>query len=88
MQASVKSWFRNKDYGFLDNGDGPDILVHKNDLIGCHYLKAGANVEFECHAEKNKLRAKKVKLVRQKVGHSQKNNQNQKAKKSPYGVMT
>lgn len=88
MQALVKSWFREKDSGFLDNGSGPDILVLKSDLVGCHYLKVGANVEFECHVDNNILSAKKVKLLRKKMDHRQKNNGKQNFKKSPFGVMT
>ncbi|NNF46870.1 MAG: cold shock domain-containing protein [Desulfofustis sp.] len=88
MQALVKSWIRDKEYGFLDNGDGPDIVVSKSDLIDCHYLKVGANVEFECHMDQKKLRAKKVKLLRQKNDHRQKNKGTRKPKKSPFGVMT
>jgi cold shock CspA family protein len=88
MQALVKSWFRDKESGFLDNGGGPDILVLKSELIGCHYLKVGANVEFECHMDIKKLFAKKVKLLRQKIEHRQKNTGNHKFKRSPFGVMT
>jgi hypothetical protein len=29
MQAVVKKWLREKEYGFLDNGSGPDILYDK-----------------------------------------------------------
>ena len=88
MQALVKSWFRDKESGFLDNGSGPDIRVLKSELIGCHYLKVGAHVEFECHVENNNLIAKKVKLLRQKIDHRQKNSGNPNFKRSPFGVMT
>lgn len=88
MQTLVKSWFRDKEYGFLDNGDGPDILILKSELIGCHYLKVGAKVEFECHMDIKNLRAKKVKLVRQKIEYGKKNTQNRKINRSPFGVMT
>lgn len=88
MQALVKNWFRDKDSGFLDNGGGPDILVLKSELIGCHYLKVGANVEFECHVDRKKLCAKKVRLLRQKIENRPKNTGNGKFKRSPFGVMT
>jgi len=88
MQALVKSWSSDKESGFLDNGGGPDILVLKSELIGCHYLKVGANVEFECHLEMKNLCAKKVKLVRQKAEHRSPKGENRKLKKSPFGVMT
>ena len=88
MQALVKSWLRDKEYGFLDNGDGPDILVLKSDLIDCHYLKVGAYVEFECHIDQKNLRAQKVKILRQKIEHRRKNPGNRKSKRSPFGVMT
>ena len=87
MQALVKSWLRDKEYGFLDNGEGPDILVLKSDLIGIQYLKVGANVEFECYMDQKNLRAKKVKILR-KIAHHRKNAGNSKAKRSPFGVMT
>jgi len=88
MQATVKKWFRDKEYGFLDNGSGPDIQVHKSELIGCHYLKVGASVEFECHMDMNNLYAKKVKLVTQKHRKNKKMSGNRNYKKSPFGVMT
>ena len=62
MQTVVKKWFRDKESGFLDNGDGPDIMVRKADLVNCAFLKVGATVEFECYSEKQGLIAKKVKL--------------------------
>ena len=84
MQTAVKKWFRDKESGFLDNGNGPDIMVRKADLINCDFLKVGVIVEFECHLEKQKLIAKKVKLSNRK--HSQQGVRDNK----PYrpGVMT
>ena len=66
MQTVVKKWFRDKESGFLDNGDGPDIMVRKSDLVNCAFLKVGVTVEFECYADKRGLIAKKVKLSNQK----------------------
>ena len=63
MQTVVKKWFREKDFGFLDNGGGPDIVVRKADLVKCQFLKVGVTVEFECHTDKKGLVAKKVKLL-------------------------
>lgn len=75
MQTTVKKWFRDKDFGFLANGEGPDIIVRKDDLLNCQFLKVGVTVEFECHADKRGLMAKKVKLQHQnKNNHS--NNRN------------
>jgi cold shock CspA family protein len=84
LQTAVKKWFRDKECGFLDNGNGPDIMVRKADLINCDFLKVGVIVEFECHLEKQKLIAKKVKLSNRK--HSQQGVRDNK----PYrpGVMT
>ena len=87
LQTVVKKWFRDRDTGFLDNGGGPDILVRKADLVGCHFLKVGANVEFECHRDKQGLIAKKVKLSSQKNLKGQKN-KNQSIKEFRFGVMT
>ena len=66
MQTVVKKWFRDKDFGFLENGSGPDIMVRKADLLNCQFLKVGVSVEFECHSDKKGLVAKKVKLAQQR----------------------
>ncbi len=87
MQTVVKKWFREKDYGFLDNGHGPDIKVDKADLVNCQFLKIGATVEFECHMDNQGLMAKRVKLVNQKKFKNPRN-RNPGGKKSPFGVMT
>lgn len=84
MQTVVKKWFRDKDSGFLDNGGGSDILVRKEDLVGCQFLKVGAIVEFECHLGKQGLIAKKVSLSKQKNF----NNGNKGTKEFRFGVMT
>ena len=87
MQTVVKKWFRDRDSGFLDNGGGPDILVRKADLVGCQFLKVGANVEFECHRNKQGLIAKKVRLSSQRAVKSKKNGK-QGIKEFRFGVMT
>ncbi|MFW2372201.1 MAG: cold-shock protein [Gammaproteobacteria bacterium] len=87
MQTTVKKWFREKDFGFLDNGSGSDIMVCKADLVNCQYLKVGATVEFECHIEKRGLIARKVSLSR---GENPKNKHQGKHNAKPFrfGVMT
>lgn len=87
MQTVVKKWFKEKEYGFLDNGSGPDIMVRKADLIKCQYLKVGSTVEFECHPENRGLIAKKVKLSRQR-NEKQRPGGNRNARNHPFGVMT
>ena len=87
MQTVVKKWFREKEYGFLDNGSGPDIKVSKADLVNCQYLKTDSTVEFECHIDIRGLIAKKVKLTRQR-SEKQRSNVNRNARKNPFGVMT
>jgi cold shock protein len=87
LQTVVKKWFRDKDYGFLENGGGPDIKVRKANLVNCKFLKVGATVEFECHADNQGLIAKKVKLLGQNK-NKQSKNRNPGGKKFPYGVMT
>ena len=84
MQAVVKKWFRDKKSGFLDNGGGSDILVRKEDLVGCAFLKIGATVNFECHLGKQGLIAKKVSLFKQKNLNSRK----KETKEFRFGVMT
>ena len=89
MQAVVKKWLREKEYGFLDNGSGPDIMVRKSDLIRCQYLKAGTTVEFECHPDKEGLIAKNVSLVRQQAKEQGSNGNRNKSKNPPFiGVMS
>ena len=87
MQTVVKKWFRDKDSGFLDNSGGPDIMVHKADLVDCQFLKVGATVEFECHPDKLGLIVKKVKLSNQKKTNGQ-NNGKKSIKAFHFGVMT
>jgi len=87
LQTVVKKWFRDKDSGFLDNGNGPDIMVCKADLVGCQFLKVGATVDFECHAVDQGLIARKVKLSNQKQANGQ-NNGNRSKKEFRFGVMT
>jgi cold shock CspA family protein len=84
LQTLVKKWFKDKESGFLDNGDGADIMVRKADLVNCQFLKVGATVEFECHSDKRGLVARKVKLSNQKRA------QHEDRGKKPYrpGVMT
>ena len=63
VQTKVKRYFKDRSFGFLDNGGGPDIFVSKKELTNCQYLKPGVSVEFECFIENDKLVAKKVKLL-------------------------
>jgi len=93
LQTKVKKWFKDKSFGFLENGNGPDIMVRQADLIKCQYLKVGATVEFECHPDKKGLVAKKVKLSNQNKKGSQQPKHNHRNgnsnTKEPYiGVMT
>jgi cold shock CspA family protein len=67
LQTVVKKWFRDKEFGYLDNGNGPDILVRKSDLSNCQFLKVGVLVEFECNIDKRGLIAKNVKLAKKSV---------------------
>lgn len=87
MQTVVKKWFRDKDLGFLDNGDGPDIIVRKADLVNCQFLKVGVTVEFECHPDKRGLTAKKVKITHQNKSGGQYGDK-RNAKPFRPGVMT
>jgi len=87
VQTAVKKWFRDKNSGFLENGNGPEIKVQKADLVNCQFLKVGAIVEFECHMDEQGLTAKKVRLLKKNTLKSQKN-KNQGNKKFPFGVMT
>jgi len=87
LHTIVKKWFRDKDSGFLDNGGGPDIMVHKAELVNCQFLKVGAAVEFECHTNKHGLIAKNVKLLNQKGLNSQHKGKRSSKEFRP-GVMT
>ena len=85
MQTLVKKWFKDKGYGFLQNGSGPDIMVRKTELVNCTYLKVNSIVEFECFIENQGLIAKKVSL-----SHKKNNLQNSArgSRTYPFGVMT
>jgi cold shock CspA family protein len=85
LQTKVKKWFKDKGFGFLENGSGPDIMVRKSELIKCSYLKVGSFVQFECHFDKQGLTAKKVSILR-KNHHPQ--NGAKPHRKNPFGVMT
>ncbi len=85
MQTTVKKWFQDKGFGFLDNGKGPDIMVRKAELVKCSYLKVGSIVEFECHSDTKGLIAKKVSLLRK---NNNKSNGSRETRKNPFGVMT
>jgi len=88
LQTIVKKWFRDKNSGFLDNGNGPDIMVTKADLVNCEFLKVGVMVEFECHSDKRGLIAKKVKLLQQNKLNGKNNKGKCSAKEFRPGVMT
>ena len=88
LKTTVKKWFREKNSGFLDNGNGPDIMVNKADLVNCEFLKVGVMVEFECHANKRGLIGKKVKLLQQSKSSSQNNKGKRNTKEFRPGVMT
>jgi len=89
LQTQVKKWFQDKEYGFLENGTGPDIMVRKSELIKCSYLKVNSIVEFECHLDKQGLIAKKVRLLPKKRTLQTKQINKQRGSRShPYGVMT
>ena len=66
-------------------------MVDKADLVNCEFLKVGVMVEFECHADKRGLIAKKVKLLQQNKPNKS-NSQNNKGKRNTKefrpGVMT
>ena len=88
LQTTVKKWFRDKNFGFLDNENGPDIMVTKSDLVNCEFLKVGVTVEFECHPDKRGLIAKKVKLIHQNKSNGQNNRGRGNSKEFRPGVMT
>jgi cold shock CspA family protein len=87
LHTVVKKWFKEKEYGFLDNGSGPDIMVRKSELVRCQYLKVGASVEFECHPDKAGLIAKNVRLIRCNTKEDNRN-RNKRDKPRFIGVMT
>jgi cold shock protein len=88
LQTVVKKWFRDKNSGFLDNGNGPDIMVTKSDLVNCEFLKVGVMVEFECHPGKRGLIAKNVKIMKQNKSNSHSNKGKRNVKEFRPGVMT
>ncbi len=65
MRTTVKKWFLDKGFGFLNNGSdlAPDIIVFASELKNCEFLKPGRTVEFECYFNDKGLIAKNVRLV-------------------------
>lgn len=65
MKTTVKCWFADKGYGFLNNGGefSKDIMVHVSELKNCEFLKPGRTVEFDCDFNQKGLVAKNVQLV-------------------------
>ncbi|MFK5891647.1 MAG: cold shock domain-containing protein [Pseudomonadota bacterium] len=89
LQTQVKKWFQDKEYGFLENGKGPDIMVRKTELIKCSYLKVSSIVEFECHIDGQGLIAKKVRLLPKQIKMQNKQINKQRGSRThPFGVMT
>ena len=92
MQTTVKKWFKDKGFGFLANGEGPDIMVRKANLENCQYLKPGVIVEFECHVDEKGLIAKKVRLQPKNrqgdSGNRYQNGNRANDNRNIFGVMT
>jgi len=87
LQTVVKKWFRDKEFGYLDNGSGPDIMVRKADLVKCQFLKVGVTVTFVCHIHEKGLIAKKVSISYENKPGSH-NNGGRSTKPHRFGVMT
>lgn len=69
MRTTVKKWFSDKGYGFLNNGSeaSQDILVHASELKNCEFLKVGRIVEFDCDFNEKGLIARNVHLVHEDI---------------------
>lgn len=75
LQSEVKCWYNEKKFGFIKNGQGPDIFVHASELKNCEFLKPGVKVQFTVFPDNNRLVAKEVSLVRlPRQNHQNQNN--------------
>ena len=84
METTVKRWIDAKGYGFLNNGNGPDILVHKNELSNCTFLRPGVRVSLSCHPSEKGLIAKDVRIIKEQKNNSHGSHDNRRW----HGVMT
>lgn len=71
VTGQVKFFNSEKGFGFIQNGNGPDIFVHESALKNCRFLKIGVHVRFEVHASPKGLEARNVELIRQQPQNSQ-----------------
>jgi len=65
IMGIVKAWMEDRGMGFITPASGgPDVFVHRSDLLGVQSLVEGATVSYESSwdAQKNKALAKSVTL--------------------------
>lgn len=61
MNGKVKWFNATKGFGFIEQENGKDLFVHKNDVID--NIREGDNVEFEIGEGQKGPIAKNVKVV-------------------------
>ena len=63
MKGTVKTWLKDRGYGFEPVDGGEDIFVHWSDIHGAYEMKEDQIVKFEVQSTNKGPRAVNVKFI-------------------------